>query len=49
MTGLFFIENMEVDLVALKSEAVNYGVVGYNVVLVIIGLEGVDKDCVVFK
>ena len=43
------IENLEVDLVALHSDAVNYGVVGCNAVLVIIGLEGGYKDCVGLK
>ena len=46
MTGLCFIDNLEVELVALQSEAANYGVVGCNAVLVILGIEGVDKDCV---
>ena len=40
------IDNLEVDLVALRSEAVNYGVVSCNAVLVLLGIEGVDKDCV---
>ena len=48
MTGLCFIWNLEVELVALQSEAVNHGVVGCNAVLVIIGLEGTNKDCVEF-
>ena len=42
------IENLEVDLVALQSEVVNYGIVGCNAVLVILGIEGGDKDCVGF-
>ena len=42
------IENLEVDLVALQSEAVNYGVLGCNEVLFIIVLEGSDKDSVGF-
>ena len=41
------INNLEVDLVALSSEAVNYGVVGFSVFLVLVGLEGGDKDFVV--
>ena len=48
MTGFCFIWNFKVELVALHSEAMNYGVVGCNAVLVIIGLEGADKDCVGF-
>ena len=43
------IENLEVDLVALKSEAVNYGVVGCNAFLVLHVLEGGDKDCIGFS
>ena len=42
------IDNLEVDLVALRSEAMNYGVVGCNVVLAILDIVGGDKDCVVF-
>ena len=41
------INNLEVDLVVLSSEAVNYGVVGFSVFLVLVGLEGGDKDFVV--
>ena len=43
------IENLEVDLVALQSDAVNYVVVGCNVVFVLLVLEGGDKDCIKFK
>ena len=32
------VENLEVDLVSLQREAVNYGVVGYNVDLVLLGI-----------
>ena len=48
VTGLCFIDNLEVDLVALRSGAVNYGLVGCNTVLVILGLEGFNKYCVGF-
>ena len=34
----FVIENLEVDLVALQSEAVNYGAVGCNTVIVLLGI-----------
>ena len=39
------IDNFEVDLVALRSKAANYVIVGYNAGLVILGLEGGEKDC----
>ena len=42
------IGNLEVDLVSLQSEAVNYGVVGCNTVLVILDIEVDNKDCVGF-
>ena len=48
MTGFFIIWNLEVELVALKSEAVNYGVLGCNAVLALLVIEGFDKDCVGF-
>ena len=35
------IDNLEVDLLALQSEAVHYGVVGWNVILLLLFLEGV--------
>ena len=49
--ALFFgadlvITNLEVDLVALRSEAVHDRVVGCNVILVLIGIKGGDKYCV---
>ena len=40
------IENLEVDLVASQREVVRYGVVDCNAILVLLGLEGGDKDCV---
>ena len=40
------INNLEVDLVASQSETVSYEVIGCNAILVLIGLEGGDKDCV---
>ena len=40
------IKNLEVDLVDLRSEAVHYGVVGYNAILVLLCSEGGNKDCV---
>ena len=40
------INNLEVDLVASRSEAVHYGVVGYNVILVLLGIGGGGKDCI---
>ena len=40
------INNLEVDLVSLQSEAVHYGVVGCNEILFLHGLEGGDKYCV---
>ena len=39
------IENLKVDLVALQSEAVYYGVVGFNEILVLLGIGGGKKDC----
>ena len=44
----FVIENLEVDLVVLQSEAVNYEVVGCITVLVILGIVRDEKDCVGF-
>ena len=41
------IDNLEVDLVASQIEAVHYGVVGCNVILVLLGIEGWVWDCVV--
>ena len=40
------IENLEVDFVASRSEAVQYGVVGCNEIPVLIDLEGGDNNCV---
>ena len=40
------INNLEVDLVASRSEALHYGVVGFNAILFLLCLEGGDKDCV---
>ena len=37
------INDLEVDLVASRSEAVYYGVVGYNTIIVHIGIEGVTR------
>ena len=42
----FVINNLEVDLVALRSEAVHNRVVGCNAILVLIGIKGGDKYCV---
>ena len=42
------IDNLEVGLVASQSEAVHYGVVGCNAILVLLGLEGGNMDCVGF-
>ena len=44
----FIIKNLEVDLVALRSEVVHDGVVGYNAILVLLGLKRGDKDGVGF-
>ena len=41
------IDNLEIDLVASQIEAVHNGVVGCNVILVLIDLEGGYKNCVV--
>ena len=43
------IENLEVELVASLSEVVHYVFLGYNVILVLLGLEGGDKDFVGVK
>ena len=40
------IDNLEVDIVASRSEVVHNGVVGCNAILVLLGIEGGDKDCV---
>ena len=40
------IDNLEVDIVASRSEVVHNGVVGCNTILVLLGIEGGDKDCV---
>ena len=42
------INNLEVDLVAALSVAVHYGVVGCNLILVLLGLKRGDKDDVGF-
>ena len=34
----FIIDNLEVDLVASQSEAVHYGIVGYNMIIFLLGL-----------
>ena len=38
------INNLEVDLVASKSDTVNYEVVGCNMIIVLLGIEGKYKD-----
>ena len=43
------IKNLEVDLVALQSEAVNSGVVGCNDILLLLGIESGINDCVEVK
>ena len=40
------INNLEVDLVALQSEAVHDGILGCNEMLVSLVIEGGNKDCV---
>ena len=44
----FVIDNLEVELVALRSEAVHYGVVGCNEILFFLGIERSNKDGVGF-
>ena len=45
----FFIKNLEVVLMVSQSEVVHYGVVGYNMTLVLLEINRGDKDGVGVK